>query len=342
MRVGTIIGFQNPARWRVPWPELYESGLRFAQEAEELGLDEVWLTEHHFADDGYCPALLPVAAAIAARTTRIRIGTKVMLLPFHNPIRLAEDAAVVDVISGGRLDLGLAAGYRHEEFAGFGIDRGERAARTREGLEVLRRALTGEPVDFEGRFFRHAGARVTPPPAQQPLPIWVGGRSERPLRRAAADGLHLQLADFDVELCERDHQVYTEALRAAGRDPADYEVAAVASVFVDEDPERAVALAGPHLRYQQAQYQRWFAEAGDRVSEPCGDELPPGCLVGTPADVLEQILAAHARVPFTHFSFWILAPGMAPDVATRSLRLFAAEVLPRLRAVGETALTSAR
>ena len=127
MRVGTIIGFQNPAQWRVPWPELYESGLRFAEEAEALGLDEVWLTEHHFADDGYCPALLPVAAAIAARTTRIRIGTKVVLLPFHNPLRLAEDVAVVDVLSGGRIDLGVAAGYRHEEFAGFGIDRRERA-----------------------------------------------------------------------------------------------------------------------------------------------------------------------------------------------------------------------
>ena len=336
MRVGTIIGFQNPAQWRVPWPELYESGLRFAEEAEALGLDEVWLTEHHFADDGYCPALLPVAAAIAARTTRIRIGTKVVLLPFHNPLRLAEDVAVVDVLSGGRFDLGVAAGYRHEEFAGFGIDRSERGARTREGIALLRQALTGEPVDFEGRFFRHSGVRITPPPLQQPVPLWVGGRSERPLRRAATDGLHLQLADFDVELCERDHRVYTEALRAAGRDPADYEVAAVASVFVDEDPERALALAGPHLRYQQAQYQRWFAEAGDRTSAPLDDEageLPPGCLVGTPADVLEQIRAAHARVPFTHFSFWILAPGMAPDVATRSLRLFAAEVLPALRAL---------
>ena len=176
------------------------------------------------------------------------------------------------------------------------------------------------------------------------MPIWVGGRSEAPLRRAAADGLHLQLADFDLELCERDHRVYTEALRAAGRDPAAFEVAAVASVFVDEDPERAVALAGPHLRYQQAQYQRWFAEAGDRASVPPAADAaaPPGCLVGTPARRARADPVAHARVPFTHFSFWTLAPGMAADVATESLRLFAAEVLPGLRAMGETALTSAR
>jgi alkanesulfonate monooxygenase SsuD/methylene tetrahydromethanopterin reductase-like flavin-dependent oxidoreductase (luciferase family) len=122
-------------------------------------------------------------------------------------------------------------------------------------------------------------------------------------------------------------------------------VAAVASVFVDEDPERAAALAGPHLRYQQAQYQRWFAEAGDRTSVRLADGaggLPPGCLVGTPVDVLERIRAAHARVPFTHFSFWMLTPGMAPEVATRSLRLFAAEVLPALRSLGEPAVTVPR
>jgi alkanesulfonate monooxygenase SsuD/methylene tetrahydromethanopterin reductase-like flavin-dependent oxidoreductase (luciferase family) len=336
MRIGTVIGFQNPAAWRVDWTELYAAGLRFAQEAEALGLDEVWLTEHHFAEDGYCPALLPVAAAIAARTSRIRIGTKVVLMPFHNPLRLAEDAAVVDVLSGGRLDLGVAAGYRHEEFAGFGIDRSERAGRTREGLEVLELALRAQPFDFEGDFFRHHGACVAPPPVQRPLPIWVGARSDAALRRAAAAGRHLQLADFDLDLCARDHATYTAALRAAGRDPADFEVAAVASVFVDEDAGRAAAIAAPHMRYQQAQYQRWFAAAGDRTSADAGptagdDGLPPGCLAGTPAAVLEQILAARERVPFTHFSFWTLLPGMAAEAATRSLRLFAEQVLPGLR-----------
>jgi alkanesulfonate monooxygenase SsuD/methylene tetrahydromethanopterin reductase-like flavin-dependent oxidoreductase (luciferase family) len=134
MRVGTVIGFQNPAAWRQSWAELYAESLEFAARADVLGFDEVWLTEHHFSDDGYSPALMPIAAAIAARTRSIRIGTKVLLMPFHNPVRLAEDAAVVDIISNGRLDLGIAAGYRHEEFTGFGIDRDERATRTREGL----------------------------------------------------------------------------------------------------------------------------------------------------------------------------------------------------------------
>jgi alkanesulfonate monooxygenase SsuD/methylene tetrahydromethanopterin reductase-like flavin-dependent oxidoreductase (luciferase family) len=335
VRVGTIIGFQNPPQWRGDWPTLYEQGLEFAVAAEAAGLDEVWLTEHHFADDGYCPALMPVAAAIAARTTRIRIGTKVLLMPFHNPIRLAEDAAVVDIISGGRLDIGIAAGYRHEEFAGFGIDRSERAARTREGMDVLELALSGEPFSYRGRFHAYDSVRVTPPPVQRPVPIWVGGRSEKPLQRAAAAGRHLQLADFDPELCATDVATYAAALEAAGRDVADFEVAAVASLFVDEDGERARAVAAPHLHYQQAQYQRWFAAAGDRTTDlpVAGDALPPGCLAGSPDEVLDAIAAVHERARFTHFSSWTLLPGMDAAVARRSLELFADQVMPGLKAL---------
>jgi alkanesulfonate monooxygenase SsuD/methylene tetrahydromethanopterin reductase-like flavin-dependent oxidoreductase (luciferase family) len=335
MRVGTIVGFQNPVPWRVDWNELYSSTLEFVGEAERLGFDQVWLTEHHFADDGYCPALMPVAAAIAARTSRIRIGTKVMLMPFHDPLRLAEDAAVVDVISGGRLELGIAAGYRFEEFAGFGIDRAERAARTREGVAALEQALTGETFSFDGRFHRYDSARIMPPPVQSPVPIWLGARSPAAVTRAAAMGYHLALADFDEDLCVADCRVYNDALVEHGRDPGEFRIVSVTSLFVDEDPERARALAAPHIRYQQDQYQRWFGEAADRQLEPVdsshADDLPSGCLVGTPEEVLETIRAARARFPFSDFSFWTLLPGMAAETALSSLELFAERVLPGLR-----------
>jgi alkanesulfonate monooxygenase SsuD/methylene tetrahydromethanopterin reductase-like flavin-dependent oxidoreductase (luciferase family) len=329
------VGFQNPAPWRVDWSELYSSTLDFVREAEQLGFDQVWLTEHHFADDGYCPALMPVAAAIAAQTSRIRIGTKVLLMPFHDPLRLAEDAAVVDVISGGRLELGVAAGYRFEEFSGFGIDRAERAARTREGVTALEHALTGETFSFEGRFHRYASARIVPPPVQSRVPIWLGARSPAAIKRAAAMGLHLALADFDEDLCVADCQVYNEALLEHGRDPDEFRIVSVTSLFVDEDPERARAVAAPHIRYQQDQYQRWFGEASDRRPEPVAadqaEDLPSGCLIGTPEEVLETILAARRRFPFTDFSFWTLLPGMAPGTALSSLKLFAERVLPGLR-----------
>jgi alkanesulfonate monooxygenase SsuD/methylene tetrahydromethanopterin reductase-like flavin-dependent oxidoreductase (luciferase family) len=339
MRVGTIVGFQNPPQWRTGWPELYASTLDFVGEAERLGFDLVWLTEHHFADDGYCPALMPVAAAIAARTTRLRIGTKVMLMPFHHPVRLAEDIAVVDVISGGRLEIGLAAGYRTAEFTGFGIPHDERAARAREGLAVLEQALTGETFSHSGRFHALGPARITPPPVQQPVPIWWGARSAGAIRHAAKRGHHLALADFDEDLCATDYETYRDALVEYGRRPDEYRVVSVTSVFVDEDPQRAAALAAPHIRYQQLQYQRWFAQAGDRAIPPGPAEtspadLPSGCLVGTPEQVRDEILAVHRRVPFTDFSFWTLLPGMKPSTALGSLELFAERVLPALRSEG--------
>jgi alkanesulfonate monooxygenase SsuD/methylene tetrahydromethanopterin reductase-like flavin-dependent oxidoreductase (luciferase family) len=278
---------------------------------------------------------MPVAAAIAAQTSTLRIGTKVLLMPFHDPLRLAEDAAVVDVISGGRLELGFAAGYRLEEFSGFGIDRAERAARTREGVAALGQALTGETFSFDGRFHHYASARIVPPPVQTPVPIWMGARSPVAIKRAAAMGYHLALADFDEDLCVTDCRVYDEALVEHGRDPDAFRIVSVTSLFVDEDPERARAVAAPHIRYQQDQYQRWFGEASDRQSNPFdrdqSEGLPSGCLVGTPEEVLESIRAARARFPFTDFSFWTLLPGMAVDTALSSLELFAERVLPGLR-----------
>jgi alkanesulfonate monooxygenase SsuD/methylene tetrahydromethanopterin reductase-like flavin-dependent oxidoreductase (luciferase family) len=335
--VGIALGLQNPAPWRVGWNAVYQEALDFTRQAEAAGIDYIWLSEHHFVDDGYCPSVMPVAAAVATRTTRIRIGTKVMLLPFHDPVRLAEDVAVVDVLSGGRLELGLAAGYRRAEFDGFAIPRAERGARMRESLDVLTRALRAEPFTHRGRFHNYGEVRIVPPPIQRPIPLWLGGRTPAAIGRAARRGAHLALADFVLEHCEADYAVYAAALQAAGRDLRECEVAAVATVFLDEDPERAWREARPHVLYQQNQYQQWFREAADRPTDDfdlaAGEaDLGSGSvLVGAPEDVLERIRRFHARVPFTHFSFWCLLPGMRLEPALRSLRLFVERVLPGVR-----------
>jgi alkanesulfonate monooxygenase SsuD/methylene tetrahydromethanopterin reductase-like flavin-dependent oxidoreductase (luciferase family) len=340
VRVGISLGFQNPPAWRMPWGHLYDETLEFVRAAEAAGIDYVWLSEHHFVDDGYCPSLMPVAAAIAAATTRIRIGTKVVLLPFHDPVRLAEDVAVVDVLSGGRLELGLAAGYRRAEFNGFAISPSERGARMREGLDVLVKALAGDPFTHQGRFHRYGEVQIVPPPIQRPIPLWLGGRTPAAIRRAAVYRANLALADFVLEHCEQDYNVYRAALEQEGCDPAEFEVAAVATVFLDEDDERAWAMAGEHVLYQQNQYQQWFREAGDRPSDDFAlatsrDDLREGSiLVGSPDRVLDRIRTFNARVPFTHFSFWGLLPGMRLEPALRSLDLFASEVLPALRQMG--------
>src|SRR5208282_4512698 len=139
VKVGYQLDFRNPPGSALSFRDLYRESLAQAEAAEQLGFDSIWLTEHHFTDDGYLPSLLPVAAAIAARTRRVTIGTFVLLAPFYHPLKLAEDAAVVDVLSGGRLRLGLGQGYRAEEFEGFGVPRKQRLSRTLETIEILRR-----------------------------------------------------------------------------------------------------------------------------------------------------------------------------------------------------------
>ena len=176
IRFGLWYDFRNPAQWRQPTDRLYREILEQIAWSEKNGFDDVWLSEHHFIDDGYLPSILPVSAAIAARTERIRIASGVLLLPFHNPIRLAEDIATVDAISGGRFELGVGIGFKPEEFAGFGVSSKERGARTDQSLDIIRRALAGETVTFKSEFFDFQNVRVTPEPIQKPRPpIWLGG-----------------------------------------------------------------------------------------------------------------------------------------------------------------------
>src|SRR5712672_4674924 len=137
IRFGLWYDFRNPARWRQPADRLYREILDQIAWGENNGFDDVWLSEHHFIEDGYLPSILPVAAAIAARTKRIRIVSGVLLVPFQNPVRLAEDIATVDVISGGRFEFGAGVGYKVEEFEGFAIPFSERGARTNEALGIV-------------------------------------------------------------------------------------------------------------------------------------------------------------------------------------------------------------
>src|SRR5918998_5107799 len=155
--------------------EIYREAIDIAVELEAAGFDSVWTSEHHFVDDGYMPSQLPVLAAIAARTSRIPLATGVLLAPMFGPLHLAEDAATVDVISDGRLILGLGIGWRDEEFSAFGVPAGERASRLEGHLAVLRQAWSDGLVTGDDRHFRYDGVEVTPKPVQAGgPPIWLG------------------------------------------------------------------------------------------------------------------------------------------------------------------------
>src|SRR5437660_1482185 len=160
--IGLFTGQVPPGSKRT-FVEEYRETIDLVRLAETLGFDSAWVSEHHGAGDGYAPSLLPMLAAFAAATDRIQLGTGVVLTPFHHPLRLAEDAATVDVMSGGRLILGLGLGWREEEFRMFDVPIGERAWRTAEIVEILRRAWTGERFSFIGRTVSFDRLRVTPP-----------------------------------------------------------------------------------------------------------------------------------------------------------------------------------
>jgi len=343
MNFGLLMAFRNPPPTKTPFTEIYGKHLDLAVEAEELGYDSIWLTEHHFVDDGYSPSLLPIAAAIAARTKKIRIGTFVILLPLHNPIRIAEDAATVDILSNGRLDLGFGQGYRVPEFTGFNIARKERGQRLEENAEIGLRRVTEKNLSFNGRFNQIAGATLTPGAVQRPHPpIWLAARGPKSIARAARNGYHL-MGTGGVD----QQQTYDAALREAGRNPKDYNIAQLRTVFVA--PRRAAAWdaaeAGAH--YIMSCYGKWFAEANDLPGDAgFGANLPPvkklrdaetaalfgePLIIGTPDEAITMIEDYQARSRVTHLVMATVLPKIDFKKASASLRLFAKEVMPHFR-----------
>ena len=165
---GLWYDFRNPPQWHQPFEAFYAERFGQIAAAEAMGFGSCWLTEHHFCEDGYTPSPLVLASAIAARTEQMQLGTNLMLLPLHDPVRVAEDAATLSLVSGGRFDLGVGIGYRQLEFDQFQRKLSHRPSLVEEGIEILRRAWSGEPVNFTGKRFEVGDLRVTPVPQTVP------------------------------------------------------------------------------------------------------------------------------------------------------------------------------
>ena len=333
-RLGVWYDFRNPARWRVPWPQLYRETMDQAAYAEELGFASIWVSEHHFSEEGYLPSLSAVLGALAERTSRARLGTAVLLAPLHHPLRLAEDLAVIDQLSGGRLDVGLAPGYKPDEFAVLGVPKTQRGARTDETIEILQRAWRGEPFSYAGRHFRFDDVVVGPPPVQRPgPPIWVGGNSLAAARRAARYGACF-MPDSGAGLDLYD--AYRAGLAPAAGPPR---VATNRVLFAAASRDEAWRICGDHFLYQFNAYRQWFSAAGDddthgaALTDPAVLS-PEHYFVGTPDDILTAILASQQRLGYEELVFWARPPGLPAEQATASLELIAKHVLPALQEAG--------
>lgn len=311
---------RNPAFANVDLAGRYEAALDMITWADERGAVAVSLSEHHGSDDGYLPSPLVMAAAVAARTSNIRIGINCLVAPFHDPLRLAEDAAIVDLLSRGRLDLTIGGGYVSEEFELFGVPMAERPARVRETVETLRAAWTGEPFPFRGRT-----AQITPRPAQPGGPrIVLGGSSEGAARRAA------RIADGFMPSEERFWTFYRdECLKLSKPDPGPGYGSSIDVVVLAEDPEAAWPVLGPFFLHESNSYGAWQAAAGIYTGYKVLDDVQQLRAAGqyrilTPGDYAAELRAAGEH------AFATLHPmvgGIPPELAWRHLELFEATFL---------------
>jgi alkanesulfonate monooxygenase SsuD/methylene tetrahydromethanopterin reductase-like flavin-dependent oxidoreductase (luciferase family) len=307
-----------------PAEDLYAAALDQCAWADELGFDFVGIGEHHATDDGYLPSPIVFAAAAAARTRRIRLRPSVLLAPFYDPVKLAEDLAVLQIASRGRLVAGIGAGYRPAEFEMFGKRREERKRLYVEAIEVLRRAWTGEWFEYQGR-----RVRVRPAP-DPPPPIWLGGAHPAVARRAA------RIADHFFPPQGESWEIYREeCLRLGKVDPGPCMKLGPVYVHVTPDPDAAWRRMSRHIQHVVKSYADWTVEAYGRPAGPFakGSSLEEIRASGAYQIVTpEQAIAlAHALGPHAVFHLTPLLGGVDPAFAWQGLRLFEEAVWPHLQ-----------
>ena len=304
---------------------LYRAALDMAEYADARGMTGISLSEHHAVDDGFLPSPLVFAAALAGRTKNVRITISALLATLYDPVKLAEDLAVLDLASRGRVSTTLGMGYRPEEYASFGKDFTARGKLLDECIELLLRAWSGEPFEWRGR-----RVRVTPRSHTQPHPpINAGGQSLAGARRAARYGLPYQPASNDREMIA----LYISECARLGKKPVVLPPGNGETIWIARDPDRAWRELGPYLLYEATTYSSWqpaYQQSSSVHSQAKsqGDLRAEGKYrVLTP----EQCVArAKEQGPYATFVLYPLCGGTPPELGWESVRLLCDEVLPRV------------
>lgn len=325
---GYIYDFRNPPQWHRPWPDHYAATLDFIAWSESVGFAGAWVPEHHMAEDGYIPSPMTVLGAIASRTQMIRLGTGIALAPLHHPVRFAEEAALLDILSNGRLDVQLAIGYRRRETAMYGRDFSKRGRIFDEFLAIVTRLWAGETVSFAGEHFTVRDAKISPLPLGR-IPLYIGGFADKALERVAryADGYF-----GSPELSD----LYREKLRATGRDPASARVR-IPCLFtaVAHDTAEALDELAPYFHHVNNSYAEWnhedraFGKEGPPLSPMSLEEFKSGKTLEilTPGEAIDKFRTLLDRFPLEHVMM-ALPAGMQPERFRKYAGIFAEEVIP--------------
>ena len=353
MRFGAFFFFQAPPG--LAHADIIHDELDQMVWAEELGFDEVWLTEHHFIDYGLAVDPATLAAAAAARTRRVRIGLAAAILPFHHPLRLAEQLALVDIISNGRLDVGVGRGNRPAEFRGYDVPQEESRERFDETVDVMLRAWTEERFSHAGRFYTVPEARVIPRPLQRPHPpVYQVCVSKDGIEGAALRGWPMLnsvlFGPVDQLVANRD--LYVQALRKSGRGEA--EIAALLGrwgvsrqIYVAPTDAQALAEAKDAELWYQESFRRFviperiedahpslqpgFRAMAERLAKVTWDGLVAETLAFGSPDTVARHMQAMRQMGVGQVLCWMNFGGLPRDTVRRSMELFAREVMPRFR-----------
>jgi luciferase family oxidoreductase group 1 len=339
---GTFLLLQTPTNR--PSAEIFGRGVDIAQTADKLGFDSIWCAEHHFSSYGLLSRPLMMANHIAAKTERIRIGSAVVVLPLHNPLIVAEEIATVDILSGGRLDVGLGRGYQPYEFARLGHDLKESRPRFEEGIDILLKAFKGDPFSYDGEFYKFGETHVFPTPLQNPHPpIFIVGQSIESIEATVRRGFNVVSGGFGVPIQRL--REFRKGFDALDVDPAvksKVRISTQRPVYVTHDESELPAIV------EQARWNMRVTlslRAGlERVDhdgraiavpmekEPTDQELLDNYFVmGTPATCIEKLQELQDAMGITHFnaSFWF--GDLPQEKVLNSMELFAKEVMPAFR-----------
>jgi len=327
---GVFYDFRNPARFRQDWTRRYRAIFEQIDWVErESAFDEVSVSEHHFVDDGYSPSVLALATAIAARTNRVGIATNILQLPLHHPLRVAEDSLTADVLSGGRFRLGVAIGYREQEFAGFGTTTKHRRGRMEEALEIIRKAFAGEPFSHRGRHWSFPELKVSPGPVRPGgPPIWLGGTAAPALERAArlGDGF---LASVDDEVVG-----YLDACERLGVPAAERRTCRTAWAVIDEDPEAALHRLGPYMLHQVNGYVDFGFLKMPYFEDP-QQLVDAGFYTMRDAAGAVDYFTASAAAGVREIHLFAQIPGEPVESGSARLRYVSDQVIPHFRGAAE-------
>ena len=336
MKFGIYSSIANPPRGE-HLDRCVDQAIAEAQLAEDSGFEACFFGEHHQDKDGFLPSPLIVATAVAAQTRRLKVGTSVILLPLHHPVHVAEDVITLDIVSKGRIILGVGIGYQAADFRAFAVPMEHRVALFEEGVEIIRQCWSGEPFSFHGRHYTLENVHIRPRPFQTPAPpLWIGASVPAAVRRAG------RLADAFVATPSTDLQgtvrlvnLYKEAAHQAGRQP---QVVLMRDAWVAQSRAEAEAVYGPEVmaayRYywqnQLAEFRKFRSEAEFTLANVAQDRL----ILGEPETCVREFHRWHEA---TGADFFLLrlrhahSGGPAHEKIMQSLRLFGDRVLPYCR-----------